>query len=591
MTVAEFHLAGQHNQASHGDSGGVGAAVNKLKSGGTISLGNGETLSRSDLVQQRGGGGALLAAVDSDDGARRVRLGVIGDESGVPKWRAGNKGATAELTPAQARSIADGLTESARRARSQNQEADAVIEVLEDMGWDPDDRNPPSEQRELLDRHDALTSGLVGNQKTVSTPWGDVVYGTRNTDTGPSVALAVVSDDADADWTIDDAISDGTALDLTLAQVRALSSKLRASAGEGQIAAVGFDESKVNRDNRGRFDDKAGGGGGGLSAWQDQEASADIPVDTAEVFRLGTAIAKIMSRDGTTVNDPVAFFNAAGEALEGSDVTPRQYIATLDRSYGTGMADRIEAALRAGDTSAEPPAKPSGPKLPDFKAPYAERIEAMRTEAQGEPRASTALSGGTLAEVTRKDWPDRSRTVVKKALADAGTIDAKTQTDAEELTSRVADVLGVRAPAVRRIGPTEVEMEFMPGKSGAEEYGQIAPKSVTEAPENANIGLLDYLTNNADRHTGNWTKDEDGNVYAIDHGLSFQSNIGILAYGPFALAHGFSIGKPKNVTSGELDRIRERLEALRGQFTALDRGDWFDGMIGRLDDVAARLEA
>jgi hypothetical protein len=240
-SVAEFHLAGHHNQESHG-SGGVGSVANKLKSGGTISLGAGETLARSDLVQQRGGGGALLAAVDSDDGARRVRLGVIGDESGISKWRAGNKGATAELTPAQARSIADGLTESSRRARSQNQEADAVIEVLEDMGWDPDDRNPPSEQRELLDRHDNLTSGLVGNVKTVETPWGDVVYGTRNTDSGPSVAIAVVSDDADADWTIDDAISDGTALDLTLAQVRALASKLRASAGEGQTAAVDYTE-------------------------------------------------------------------------------------------------------------------------------------------------------------------------------------------------------------------------------------------------------------------------------------------------------------------------------------------------------------
>lgn len=236
--VAEFHLAGQHDQSSHGDGGGVSSAVTKLKSGGSVKLGAGESLARSDVVQQRGGGGALLAAVDTDDGARRVRLGVIGDEAGVPKWSAANKGATAELSPAQARALADGLTDSTRKARQQNAEADAVIEILEDGGWDPDDRNPTSEQRNLLDRHDSLTSGLVGNQQTITTPWGDVVYGTRVTDSGPSVALAVVSDDADADWTIDDAISDGTALDLTLAQVRALASKLRANAGTGQTAAV-----------------------------------------------------------------------------------------------------------------------------------------------------------------------------------------------------------------------------------------------------------------------------------------------------------------------------------------------------------------
>lgn len=238
MTLTAFHLAGQHDQSTHGDDGGVSTTVGKLKSGGTVKLAAGESLARSDVVQQRGGGGALLAAVDTDDGARRVRLGVIGEPSGVPKWSASNKGATAELSPAQARALADGMTDSTRKARQQHAEAEAVIEILEDGGWDPDDRNPSSEQRELLDRHDKLTSGLVGNQQTISTPWGDVVYGTRVTDSGPSIALAVVSDDADADWTIDDAISDGTALDLTLAQVRALASKLRANAGGGQTAAV-----------------------------------------------------------------------------------------------------------------------------------------------------------------------------------------------------------------------------------------------------------------------------------------------------------------------------------------------------------------
>jgi len=237
-SLTAFHLTGQHDQSTHGHDGPPGSITGKLKSGGTVSLGAGETLAKSDVVQQRGGGGALLAAVDSSDGARRVRLGVIGDESGVLKWRASNKGGTANLTPAQTRALADGLTDSSRKARQQHAEADAVIEVLEDTGWDPDNPDLDSEQRDLLDRHDTLTSGLVGNQQTISTPWGDVVYGTRITDGGPTVALAVVSDDADADWTIDDAVADGTALDLTLAQVRALASKLRSSAGSGQTAAV-----------------------------------------------------------------------------------------------------------------------------------------------------------------------------------------------------------------------------------------------------------------------------------------------------------------------------------------------------------------
>jgi hypothetical protein len=239
MTIAEFHLAGQHDQSDHGHGGGgVTSTVAKLKSGGSVKLATGETLARSDLVQQRGGGAALLAAIDTDGGPRRVRLGVIGEPGGVAKWSAANKGATADLTPVQARALADGLTDTARKARQQNAEADAVIEVLEDGGWDPDDRNPTGEQRDLLDQHDRLTSGLVRVQNTISTPWGDVVYGIRVTDGGPGVAVAVVPDEADSDWTIDDALSDGTALDLTLAQVRALASKLRSSAGSGQTAAV-----------------------------------------------------------------------------------------------------------------------------------------------------------------------------------------------------------------------------------------------------------------------------------------------------------------------------------------------------------------
>jgi hypothetical protein len=369
-------------------------------------------------------------------------------------------------------------------------------------------------------------------------------------------------------------------------------------------ASFRFDPNQP-RDNDGRWTDGAPGGGvavaeggrgSGLSDWRAQEASADLPLDTPEVFRLGTAIAKIMNRDGTTVNDPVAFFRAATEALADSDVTARQYIATLDRQYGTEMSGRIEAALEAlegpaASPQADAPAKPGGPKAPDFTAPYAQRVAAMEEANASGPRAVTNLSGGSLADVRRFDWEDRSRTVVKRALGPAGGIDALAQTDAEELVARVADVLGVRAPAVRRLGPDEVEMEFAPGKTGMEEYGAIAPKSITTAPENANIGLLDYLTNNADRHTGNWTVDDDGTVYAIDHGLAFQDDIGILAYGPFALAHGFSFGTPKNVTAADLDRIRGDLEGLRSDFQALGRGQWFDGMMGRLDDVAARLEA
>lgn len=572
-----------------------------------IRLKSGETLRGSDRVRAEGGDGdALLAAIAGPDGPQ-LRFGVIPSWD-AKKWAASDRGATARFDGADVDRVATELAAVSDAAKKAQVDFRTLGKQLDDEGvWWDDDANLTPDQIDRRTAYEALRDDGVFTEGVIpGSGWGDIHWTIRGDDVGESGNEEVLvsflvrpSGERDMSW---DEMRDGAA-DSWSPAIYGVSGAARLSRSAAKMAtasqsavtaaaSMAFDPDQP-RDREGKWTDgPLGASGVDLGAWQAQEASSDLPVDTAELFRLGSAIAKVMNRDGVTMNDPIAFFGAATEALAGSDATPRQYVAALDRQYGTGMADSIEAALRERDSASAPPEPPSaGPRLPDFGASYADRVSAMEVASIDAPRASMKLSGGTLAEVTRFDWQDRSRSVVKNALSSAGNIDPRTQTDAEELTSRVADVLRVRAPAVRRMGATEVEMEYMPGKPGAEVYGAIAPDSIVDDPENANIGLLDYITNNADRHPGNWTVDDDGNVYAIDHGLAFQSNIGILAYGPFALAHGFSIGKPKNVDRAELDRIRGELGGLRSNFDALGRADWFDGMMTRLDNVVARLEA
>ena len=160
------------------------------------------------------------------------------------------------------------------------------------------------------------------------------------------------------------------------------------------------------------------------------------------------------------------------------------------------------------------------------------------------------------------------------------------QTDAEELAGVVADVMGVRAPAAHRVDSRNVYLEYMPGQSAMSRFGGSAPYRFTVSEEGLNLGLYDQIIGNNDRHTGNWTVDDDDRIYAIDHGLAFGGDVYGNTFGPFGfeLLYG-----GHEIPRSRLEALRGRLNGLRGEFERLGRGEWHDKMMERLDEVESRI--
>ena len=235
MTAFDFNRNQKRDSDGQWSDGVPGPSIkaDRLKLGGRVSLGSGESLHSSDRVAANGGGSALVAGIDGNSG-RQVRLGAIADDKGAEKWRAANRGATANLNDSEARKTADSLDTVVRRSRDQALEAEIVGDALDDL-------EPGSDRHdELQARHEALTSGLLAGEQMVQSSWGDVAMGYSVDDVGIiRVVVGVRPDDAPAGWSLQEAWSNGDAVEMTPAQASRLARKVATAAGGGgQTAAV-----------------------------------------------------------------------------------------------------------------------------------------------------------------------------------------------------------------------------------------------------------------------------------------------------------------------------------------------------------------
>ena len=367
------------------------------------------------------------------------------------------------------------------------------------------------------------------------------------------------------------------------------------------------------RDSEGKWTDGPVGGVGVLSdfdAWSVQAANAG-EVTGDDLLRIGAEIGKIMTRDGTSMADPAALFRATTEAVaaDDADITARQYVRAMDRDYGTNLDKAITDTLAAGAPGiteeriraaelpqeaptprvAPPKPEPTGPPewSPDFGSSVEERREKLRQGIESGAADADNLAGGDIADTLRLDWKDGSRSVLKAAKRTVRHgITPKDQTDAEELAGLVGNAIGVRAPVTQRISEKEIYLEYMPGKSAMQKFGGATVYHLTNSEQGLNMGLLDELIGNPDRHNGNWTVDDDNNIYAIDHGLAFTEPDTEVTHGPFAfeLLYG-----GHEISRARLDEVRSRLEGLRPEFKRLRRREWYEQMIERLDKLQSRI--
>lgn len=125
-------------------------------------------------------------------------------------------------------------------------------------------------------------------------------------------------------------------------------------------------------------------------------------------------------------------------------------------------------------------------------------------------------AGGAFGVVEFREYSDGTR-LVHKTLRN----DDEEEVDREVETSLIARVLGVPTPAVVRVGPDTMLMEYIRPRSDAT-YRDFLDSLDQE--DGKLIALLDVITSNADRHSRNVVLRDDGRVFGIDHGLALTED-------------------------------------------------------------------
>lgn len=223
----------------------------------------------------------------------------------------------------------------------------------------------------------------------------------------------------------------------------------------------------------------------------------------------------------------------------------------------------------------------------------------------GGVRDEEVLSGGMIAD-TRLQTYANGRQVVRKTAEDVH------DSDAEQVVSLMARALGLDAPEVYRNDPNTVHMTYADGDIATErieaEGSNVDFEALIHTDQGRALGLLDLLTNNGDRHMGNWLLGSgDDRIIPIDHGMTFpdtlvtfdraNETIGFDVAGakratfvksPFVFGYMSLTGagwKANDLAPGDVAVIRDRLQQLRPDFEQIGRGAWLDFALARLDVI------
>lgn len=237
-------------------------------------------------------------------------------------------------------------------------------------------------------------------------------------------------------------------------------------------------------------------------------------------------------------------------------------------------------------------------------ASWAERIA---TGVADEKQLSDPENASHVYLVT---FGDGSRAVAKYPKADYEM--AVGELDAEELGASVARVLGLSPPEVHRAEDQEAYFTYLGDTDPDAVVGATADFDKSAGSIDAKrIGLLDVLTENTDRNSGNWFATPDGRIIPIDHGMSWapartERDGPETAHWPSGFAEAYTAKVGAGVQPGQwvydpslfeakwvdndlskeyVASLRPKLKALRPEFERLGHTDWHDRMMARLDIV------
>jgi hypothetical protein len=239
------------------------------------------------------------------------------------------------------------------------------------------------------------------------------------------------------------------------------------------------------------------------------------------------------------------------------------------------------------------------------EATAAEQADLERHIASGVARTQP-LGGGLSADTSLVTFNDGTQAVLKVAKQYAERPPAES-TDAEYLTGRLGQELGIRVPEVVRTADNTVYMGYVSdARTGMEAFDtgnaadRLAVEVLADTVEGRQLGLLDLVTGNTDRNDGNWLVDTAGRLTGIDHGMAFQTyrtpaQLVELVTGrnPFAgrlLEMDYQthrvVGGTRAFTRADVEHVRAALQRLEGEFASLKRGAWFRQTMTRLNWLA-----
>lgn len=291
-------------------------------------------------------------------------------------------------------------------------------------------------------------------------------------------------------------------------------------------------------------------------------------------------------------------------------MTPDQFLNAWDKGEFDDELDKRTKAnlerIREQESPSEPKSKPSRPQSqPKTKTPSKARVSTAEDRAFDDrvakgTKSSKKLAKGATAEVDLVTLKDGSKVVKKRITGDEWREREATQ-DAEELAAKLGQSFKIRVPRVNRESEDSVFMEFVTGKTGMqiEKATKLRPQLHDRFdPDEVNrAGLFDIVTGNTDRSDGNWMEDDDGKLWAIDHGFAFsygkgkqqvRENLFTSTNSRFA---DKVRGKPEDdeplgdsalYTPADVKYMENALTELRPEFARLDHMDWYNEAIKRV---------
>jgi phosphoinositide 3-/4-kinase-like protein len=261
----------------------------------------------------------------------------------------------------------------------------------------------------------------------------------------------------------------------------------------------------------------------------------------------------------------------------------------IDEVITDGLRELEELAKGGG-------LRPRPPKVKGGQGSPAEDLASRGREVRdlvnsGQTPVDIQKLGGGSGYAQLLTYPDGTKIVSKQQHPDENAADV--------LGSVVGDALGLRTAGTHTAGE-KIYQEFLSGKIGSEVWSswREMPEKYTNSETGRLIGILDFITANGDRNTGNWLLDEDGSLKPIDHGFAFGIDGDAVAYAsPFArrfYAPWSNDGVPhvkdsiSDLDPAELARLEARLRALEPQFDG--HHSWFTAMMGRFEVLKAAAE-